>query len=513
MGVEPNPDADLPARIPPRDAATEASGAEARMLARIVGARIEPAPPATATIGEYRLLDRLGRGGMGDVWEARDAADKPVAIKVLRAAVAAHEPTRKRFEREARTAATVVHPRIVRILGVGHTEAGEPYIVMERLAGTPLEALVRTHGALPWTSAREILKQICEGLQCAHHHGVIHRDLKPANVMVEGGVDAPQCTIIDFGLARREVVSSGSEALSRTGEVFGSPPFMSPEQFRGDDVDARADIYSFGCLMYFVLTGERPFAGEKIGELMYRHLFAPPPVPTGMRCPQRIAPALASIVLRAMCKDQGHRFADMAEIIAALERIERDPTPVHVPDETVIGPLAKAAIVTGTQRRRWAWTAIGGLSFTVVAVGALWIGSSNSPPPASAPSPPAGTPDDVAARTPESLVSAATPAPMQPPTAAAPPSPQPSEAASPAGPTHPPTRSAGPRATAKARTLRPRSAAPASPTAEPQPTPIAPPNHPQAPSAAPPVHPRTPPVASELPPNPFRSPVHGAGDR
>jgi serine/threonine-protein kinase len=225
---------------------------------------------------------------------------------------------------------------------------------------------VREHGPLPWAAAHPILVQIAEGLQFAHARGVVHRDLKPANVMVAGELDDPQCTIIDFGLARREVITSGSESLSRTGEVFGSPPFMSPEQFRGEDVDARTDIYSFGCLMYFVLTGRRPFEGEKIGELMYKHLFETASAPTGLNCPKRLAPALSSITLRALRKAADDRFATAADLLDALQRVPTDPTPVEVPaDPEIVG-----STTVGTPpppRPRWPWVLVG----AAVVVGAL----------------------------------------------------------------------------------------------------------------------------------------------
>lgn len=400
MGVDGKPDLDdafdeerLPARARPH----AADAARARMLDRIVpGGVASREPDAAETIGGHRLVRRLGQGGMGDVWEAvaeRAEKKETVAIKVLRAAVAAHEPTRKRFLREARTAAAVRHPGIVRIFDVGSTQAGTPYIVMELLHGRALEALLREHGALPWPAAREILMQIAAALDVAHAAGVVHRDLKPANVMVRGDLHEPHCTIIDFGLARREVIASGSESLSRTGEVFGSPPFMSPEQFRGEEVDARSDIYSFGCLMFCVLTGRRPFQGEKLGELMYHHLFspAPAPAPEAMKCPAALRPALASIVLRALRKSPAHRFASMAELSAALRRLDDDPRPVAVPHEDAL-PGA-SLVAPRAHRRLLPW----GIAAVAAAAGLFAVLHRPPPPTAST----AATPVTPTARSPK----------------------------------------------------------------------------------------------------------------
>ena len=505
MSVDGKPEADAGTgeeRLPARARPAGADAARARMLERIVpGGVAGVQPEAAETIGGHRLVRRLGRGGMGEVWEA-DRDGETVAIKVLRAQVAAHEPTRKRFLREARTAASVRHPGIVRIFDVGSTEAGTPFIVMERLEGRPLEELVREHGALPWECAREILLQIADALGFAHSRGVVHRDLKPANVMVRGGLDAPRCAIIDFGLARREVITSESEALSRTGEVFGSPPFMSPEQFRGDATDARSDVYSFGCLMFWVLTGRRPFAGEKIGELMYLHLFAPAPDPTGMRCPEVLEPALASITLRALRKAPEHRFATMDELAAALRRLDDDPRPVPVPREDAIGAGSVAAPAPG--RRSLPWIVAGvaaaiGVYATARSVQDPALPSVRGSDPALGSSPAAAAaevPREPAARE----VSRTGPAVASDPVAeregmtsgddgGLPPP----EAAAPA-----PRSTPSPRPAAHARDRKPKARVAREP-------------HPDDPAPPVAVDPAPDSPASELPPNPFRSsPSDGA---
>jgi serine/threonine protein kinase len=493
MRVDAKPDHPAEAgeeRLPPRERPAGAEAARARMLERVVAGGVVPAEPsAVETIGGHRLVRRLGRGGMGDVWEGVKEGDaSPVAIKVLRAAALVHEPTRKRFLREARTAASVRHPGIVQIFDVGSTEAGTPYIVMELLEGRPLEALVREHGALPWAAAREILLQVADALAFAHSCGVIHRDLKPANVMVAGDLQAPRCTIIDFGLARREVIASGSESLSHTGEVFGSPPFMSPEQFRGDEVDARSDVYGFGCAMFCVLTGRRPFEGEKIGELMYQHLFQAAPEPDGMKCPPELRAALASIVLRALRKAPEHRFATMDELAQALRRLDDDPRPVPLPPEDPIGSVAAPRATSRGLSRSLPWIVAG----VAAAVGlAATMRTTADPAPAEphdrvAPSSVTGEPASPSAADDRSASARVAPEPVAPaPARASPPSavtvpePEPEPASEPAR-----ARARKP----KIRAIRER------PDPEPEPAP--------PPAAEPAADPAEP----ELPPNPFRSP-------
>lgn len=504
MGVDVKPDHDSAGgddRLPTRDRPPGAAAARVRMLDRIVAGGVVPATPTDPeTIGPYRLVRRLGRGGMGEVWEAvREGEAEPVAIKVLRAEALAHEPTRRRFLREARTAASVRHERIVRIFDVGSAEAGTPFIVMQLLQGEPLEVVVREHGALPWTAAREILLQVADGLAFAHSRGVIHRDLKPANVMVAGGLEAPQCTIIDFGLARREIITSGSESLSRTGEVFGSPPFMSPEQFRGDAADARSDVYSYGCLMFYLLTGRRPFEGEKLGELMYAHLFQPAPAPTGLRCPERLSSALVSITLRALRKAPEHRFATIADLARVLRRIDDDPRPVEVPTEDPIAPAPSRPDAPPPARRALPWVVAG----VAAAVGIVATVRS-SPGPSDPSSPEPRRQGTIAGE--EPLGEVVAPAAAAP-AAAAPASVPPAAAASPTDAVHveaspaegstsadrdrPAATSDAATPRARAAKTRPKSSPPRAPAIG---TPSPPPSEPS-------------PGVSELPPNPFRSPL------
>jgi len=346
---------------------------------------------------------------MGAVWEAQHSeSGRRYALKMLRPAAAAHEPTRKRFLREARTAASVKHDSIVEITDVGTTDTGVPFIVMELLGGKTLEHVLRDVGALPWPRAREILMQVAEALEFAHERGVVHRDLKPANVMMVGDGEVDQCKLIDFGLARRQIISSTSEVVSHTGEVFGSPPYMSPEQFRGEPADARTDVYGFGCLMFHVLTGQRPFSGQGIGELMYQHLFEPAPRPTGIDCPRRLERALESVVLRAMRKAPEHRFTDMGELAEVLRRLDRDPRPVQVPIDEGLPSKGRAAL-----GGRVAWLLAGGAVVLALGVSAAvgWLQEERSeeagtageagkavaaPPRDSAPAAPAATHEAVA---------------------------------------------------------------------------------------------------------------------
>lgn len=325
------PDAagDSSAALPLRDApdGTNIDGWCAELVARVRPGGFEPATAsATATLaGRYRLLHRLGRGGVGEIWCAEHVAlRKEVAVKLLRDELAADPLVRRRFLREGRLAAAVRHPGVVDILDVGETDDGCVYLVMERLVGRTLAEEVEWSGPLPWSRARPVLIQLAEALACAHERGVVHRDLKPSNVMLVGNREdgSDRCILIDFGMARGLVRADESTELTRTGVVLGSPAYMSPEQFRGEEADPRSDVYSLGCAAYFVLAGQRPFAGTTPAELMYQHLLAPLPRLHAPGLPASTAAALRRWLERACHKRPAQRFQSMAAMLAALQAID-----------------------------------------------------------------------------------------------------------------------------------------------------------------------------------------------
>ncbi|MCA9708568.1 MAG: protein kinase, partial [Myxococcales bacterium] len=318
----------LPGRAAPEQG-TIADGCE-ELLSRVVGGGLAPAPPrapAPELSGRYRLLHRLGSGGMGEVWRARHVGiDKPVAIKFLRRDLGADARVRQRFLREGRLAAAVEHPGVVDITDVGETEDGRAYLVMELLEGRTLAEEVRGSGPMAWPRARAVLEQLAEALACAHARGVVHRDLKPSNVMlVERPGQPERCVLIDFGMARATLVQDGVTPLTATGQVLGSPAYMSPEQFRGEPVDARSDVYSLGCLAFFLLAGRRPFDGTSAPELMYQHLMTPLP-----RLPETEPPPRAAAIerlLRTAChKEPRLRYPSMEAMRLALRGVD-EPVP------------------------------------------------------------------------------------------------------------------------------------------------------------------------------------------
>lgn len=220
----------------------------------------------------YEFIGEIGSGGMGVIYKAwHSSLKKNVAIKILHQV---NQQTVMRFQREAQAASTLRHDNVIAVLDFGATDEGQPYMVMDFVEGKPLSDLINQRGALPVDSALNIFKQICSGIGHAHGKGVVHRDLKPSNVMLSDPDKwNPHVHIVDFGIAKvlgPEETEAGK--LTQTGDVFGSPLYMSPEQCFGKKVDFRSDIYSIGCIMFEVLTGKPPFMGETIMDTMLKQM-------------------------------------------------------------------------------------------------------------------------------------------------------------------------------------------------------------------------------------------------
>jgi serine/threonine protein kinase len=297
-----------------------------------------PPPPALQpgdTLGQYRILDRLGAGGMGEVFRAVHLTmDRVVALKVLPPQRMSEERARLRFQREVRSAARLSHPNIVTAYDA-HEDRGLCYLVMEYVEGVDLSRCAAAFGTPPLPVACEIIRQAALGLQHAHEKGMVHRDIKPANLMVTRAsatantlLAAPSwpvplvVKILDFGLARlqftEEVSPDGEKPVTREGVVVGTPEFMSPEQATDSRrVDIRSDIYSLGCTLYFLLAGHSPFLSNSAFETLARHLKEPPPPLTAAR--PEIHPALAALVNRMLAKRPEDRFQTPAELAKALK--------------------------------------------------------------------------------------------------------------------------------------------------------------------------------------------------
>ncbi|GAB5537214.1 MAG: hypothetical protein Rubg2KO_34630 [Rubricoccaceae bacterium] len=259
------------------------------------------------TVGKYEVIKTLGRGGMGVVYLARDPViGREVAVKMIVDQAVADLTVRRRFMAEAQRAGALNHPNIVTIYDVGEDE-GRPYIVMEVLKGEDLRELMDGMSTPPLSDRIDIAIQIARGLGAAHSHGILHRDIKPENVIV---TDRGVAKVLDFGIARME-----SEAETVTQAAIGTPRFMSPEQVRGEDIDRRTDIYSFGVVLYELLGGVNPFTGRRVHTVLHRVLNeVPPPVPLPEGAPAR----LREIVARCIEKDPENRYSSFDEVISDL---------------------------------------------------------------------------------------------------------------------------------------------------------------------------------------------------
>jgi serine/threonine protein kinase len=263
--------------------------------------------------GRYRIMRKLGAGGMADVYLAEDQElGRRVAIKILNGRHANDDQFIERFRREAKNAAALNHPNIVSIYDRGEAE-DTYYIAMEFLDGRTLKELIVSRGAAPVNVAIEYARQILSALRFAHRHGIVHRDIKPHNVLVDS---EGRVKVTDFGIAR-----AGTSQMTETGSIVGTAQYLSPEQARGGEVDQRSDLYSLGVVLYELLTGKTPFEGDTPVEIAMKHLSNAPQPPSELR--EDIPPPLDAVVLRALAKDPDDRYQSADEMEADLERVAR----------------------------------------------------------------------------------------------------------------------------------------------------------------------------------------------
>jgi serine/threonine protein kinase/ABC-type branched-subunit amino acid transport system substrate-binding protein len=320
-------------------------------------------------LATYRVIRLLGKGGMGQVFEAMDTElERPVALKIM-SEQGGDESARQRFLREARATAALRNDHIVTIYRVGQ-EGNLPYLAMELLHGEPLDKRLLREPMLSTPEIIRIGREIAEGLAAAHERGLIHRDIKPANVWLEAGTG--RVKILDFGLARAAMDSSH---LTRTGMIMGTPAYMSPEQADGQVVDGRADLFSLGCILYEMATGTTPFRGETaMSVLRAIMLHEPPPVAS---INPAVPPALSALITRLLAKDPNER-PKTAELVAlTLSKIQEDPK----------ASLSAIGLPRGGGRRTNLWSAFL-LAALVILIGATyflgrWGGNRSPAPPAS----------------------------------------------------------------------------------------------------------------------------------
>ncbi|MFO8071199.1 MAG: serine/threonine-protein kinase [Polyangia bacterium] len=277
-------------------------------------------------LGQFRILEKIGRGGMGEVYKAEQPAmDRLVAIKILHAKLASRRDLVSRFRREARAMSRLSHPNTVRVFLYGQLEdTGQLYIAMEFLEGMDLARVTRQDGPMGYQRATRIMIQVLGALEEAHAAGVVHRDLKPENILLtdQGGIsDFPK--VLDFGLAkiREQRPRPGSMVLTREGMVFGTPEFMSPEQARGETLDNRSDLYSLGVIFYELLTARLPFPRCKPMEYISHHINTPPFKVTERRPDLNLPAELDPIMGRALEKERSERFQSARDFAQALQSL------------------------------------------------------------------------------------------------------------------------------------------------------------------------------------------------
>ncbi|KQS66870.1 Stk1 family PASTA domain-containing Ser/Thr kinase [Modestobacter sp. Leaf380] len=281
-------------------------------------------------LGErYEIGGVLGRGGMAEVHRGRDLRlGREVAVKVLRSDLARDPSFQVRFRREAQASASLNHPAIVAVYDTGEdrtTTGATPYIVMEYVEGETLRDVLRREGQLPPERAMSLTADICAALDFSHRNGIVHRDVKPGNVMI-----TPQGTVkvMDFGIAR--AVSDSAATMTSTAAVIGTAQYLSPEQARGEGVDARSDVYSAGCLLYELVTGAPPFTGDSPVAVAYQHVREDPRTPSSIN--PVVPPELDAILLKAMSKNPANRYQSAAEmrndLLRAVAGQQVEATPV-----------------------------------------------------------------------------------------------------------------------------------------------------------------------------------------
>ena len=296
--------------------------------------------------GRYRVLRRIGSGGMADVWLADDThLQRQVALKVLHPQFVQDGEFVARFQREAESAAGLQHPNVVAVFDRGEAD-GTPYIAMQYLEGPTLKQLI-DKGLTPEEAVR-LVRQVLEGARFAHRHGIVHRDLKPQNVIVDGEGKA---TVTDFGIAR-----AGVSEITQAGSVMGTPHYLSPEQAQGLEVTAVSDLYSIGVILYEALTGQVPFEGDSAVAVAMKQVSQPPQRPSSIN--PRVSPALDAAVMRALEKEPGRRFQNADAFIAALDAALKEPgvgqsTAAFAPLPPVVATPEEEAEEEERRKRWW----------------------------------------------------------------------------------------------------------------------------------------------------------------
>jgi serine/threonine-protein kinase len=297
-------------------------------------------------VGEYEVESKIGEGAMGEVYRAvHPTIGKRVAIKVMTPRLFDEPESMKRFIAEARAVAAIRHPGIVDVFGFGRLPDNRTYLVMEWLDGSTLGERLQ-HGTVERDEAIDMLRQIARALEAAHGKGIVHRDLKPDNVFIHHIEDEkPQCKLLDFGLAKVTTKDDQQVARTRTGQLLGTPLYMSPEQCKSKGVDHRTDIYALGCMAYELLCGRVPFDADNAAELISAHLVAEPPKPTKLN--PDLTPELETLLLQMLAKDKNQR-PTLAEVRRTLSSVLSRPSEAMMAMNPPTGPVPRV-MPTGSE--------------------------------------------------------------------------------------------------------------------------------------------------------------------
>ncbi|MBX9694095.1 MAG: protein kinase, partial [Cyanobacteria bacterium] len=323
---------------------------------------------------DYEIQEVIGEGGMGTIFKAKNnAIDGALAIKVLKREFANDMASVKRFESEAMAASRLSHPNMVNIHGCGCTADGAPFIVMDYLEGANLSDTLQMQGPLAPDAALRIFIEIGEALEHAHAKGIVHRDLKPSNVFLAGDPNQAHVKLLDFGIAKVfESVGRSSLELTQSGDLFGSPLYMSPEQCLGDAVDSRSDIYSFGCLMFEVLTGAPPFTGENPMRVLMKHVHEEPPRPKQTVDGRPLSPDMMTIMSRCLQKLPDQRYPDTSELLIDLRRVAAGKKPrMHI-SLSSLGGGTKTGRKTSSKRQLTTMFALLCICLPLVIIGMIF---------------------------------------------------------------------------------------------------------------------------------------------
>jgi serine/threonine-protein kinase len=309
-------DADQSIEIPP----------PAELVERTPGAASDPYIGTTFD-GRYKIEKLLGEGGMGFVYLARHKViDKKVAVKVLRAEMAKDREIVDRFLQEAKAASSIGNPHIVDISDFGDLPDGSTYFVMEYLEGESISRFCDDDDRLTVERICHIGEQMAEGLGAAHQRGIVHRDLKPDNIFtITRGNDTDFVKILDFGIAK--VSGTGDTKLTKAGQVFGTPHYMSPEQAAGSTIDHRADIYALGVILYELASGQLPFTADNFMGILTQHMYKAPVPPRALVPAPDCPPALEAVILKCLSKKPELRYQSMEELGADLKRVQSGGVP------------------------------------------------------------------------------------------------------------------------------------------------------------------------------------------